>query len=85
MLGLLQAIASSPEVVCAPQQASVLRLLPIALIGGIFEGLSLSRLLNNSQNAILLDLREIYVSIMVRDVDDDIEWLGNISRLFGNR
>jgi hypothetical protein len=33
MLGLLQAIASSPEVVSAPEQASVLRLLPIALIG----------------------------------------------------
>jgi hypothetical protein len=33
MLGLLQAIASSPEMVSAPEQASVLRLLPIALIG----------------------------------------------------
>jgi len=50
----------------------------------IFEGLSLSSLLNNSQNSILLGLREIHVSIMVRDVDDDIEWLGHISTLFGN-
>jgi hypothetical protein len=76
---LLQAIASSPEVVSAPEQASVLRLLPIALIGGILEGLSLSSFLNNSQNSILFGLREIYVSIVVRDVDDDIERLGPCS------
>src|SRR5262245_36609103 len=42
MLGLLQAIASSPEMVGAPEQASDLCLLPIALIGGILEALALS-------------------------------------------
>src|SRR5262249_38126055 len=78
MLGLLQAIASSPEVVSAPEQASVFRLLPIALIGGVLEGLSLSGFLNNAQNSIFFCLREIYVSIVVRDVDDDIERLGHV-------
>jgi hypothetical protein len=77
MLGLLQAKASSPEVVSAPEQASVFRLLPIALIGGVLEGLSLSSFLNNAQNSIFFGLREIYVSIVVRDVDDDIERLGH--------
>jgi hypothetical protein len=77
MLGLLQAIASSPEVVSAPEQASVRRLLPIALIGGILEGSSLSSFLNNPQNSIFFGLREIYVSIVVRDVDDDIERVGH--------
>src|SRR5262245_4143916 len=85
MLGLLQAIVSSPEVVSAPEQASLLRLLPIALIGGIFEGLSLSGFLNNSQNSIFFGLREIYVSIVVRDVDDDIERVRHVSSLSGNR
>jgi hypothetical protein len=33
----------------------------------------------NSQNSILFGLREIYVSIVVRDVDDDIERLGPCS------
>jgi len=85
MLGLLQAFASSPEVVSAPEQASVLRLLPIALIGGILEGLPLSSFLNNPQNSILFGLREIYVSIVVRDVDDDIERVRHVSPLSGNR
>jgi hypothetical protein len=85
MLGLLQAIASSPEMVSAPEQASVLGLLPIALIGGIFEGLSLSSCLNNPQNSIFFGLREIYVSIVVRDVDDDIERVRHVSPLSGNR
>src|SRR5262249_48746308 len=85
MLGLLQAIASSPEVVSAPEQASVLRLLPIALIGGILEVLSLSGFLNNSQNSIFFGLREIYVSIVVGDVDDDIDRIGHVSPLSGNR
>jgi hypothetical protein len=79
MLGLLEAIASSREMVSAPEQASVLRLLPIAIIGGIFEALSLSGFLNNSQNSIFFGLREIYVSIVVRDVDDDIERVGHVS------
>src|SRR5262249_12443800 len=79
MLGLLQAIASCPEVVSAPEQASVRRLLPIALIGGVLEGLSLSSLLNNAQNSIFFGLREIYVSIVVRDVDDDIERVEHVS------
>src|SRR5262245_34855335 len=83
MLGLLQAIASSPEMVSAPEQASVLRLLPIALIGGVLEGLSLSSLLNNPQNSIFFRLREIYVSIVVRDVDDDIERIEHVSPLSG--
>src|SRR6266699_6838448 len=79
MLGLLQAIASSPEMVSAPEQASVLRLLPIGLIGRVLEGLSLSSLLNNPQNSIFFGLREIYVSIVVRDVDDDIERVEHVS------
>lgn len=79
MLGLLQAIASSPEVVSAPEQPSLVRLLPIALIGRIFEVLSLSGFLNNSQNSIFFSLREIYVSIVVRDVDNDIERVRHVS------
>src|SRR5262249_18576372 len=70
MSGLLHAIASSPEMVSAPEQASVLRLLPIGLIGGVLKGLSLSGLLNNPQNSIFFGLPEVYVSIVVRDVDD---------------
>src|SRR5262245_19450461 len=81
MLGLHQAIASSPEMVSAPEQASVLRLLPIARIGGILEALSLSGFLNNSQNSIFFGLSKIYVSIVVGDVDDDIEWVGHVSPL----
>src|SRR5262249_10990613 len=83
MLGLLHAIASSPEMVSAPEQARVLRLLPIGLIGGVLVGLSLSSLLNNPQNSIFIGLREIYVSIVVRDVDEDIEWLKHVSPLSG--
>src|SRR5262249_43592943 len=83
MLGLLYAIASSPEVVSAPEQASVLRLLPIALIGRVPEGLSLSSFLNNPQNSIFFGLRKVYVSIVVRDVDDDIEWVEHVSPLSG--
>src|SRR5262245_33170254 len=85
MLGLRQAIASSPEMVGAPEQASVLRLLPIALIGGILEALALSSFLNNSQNSIFFGFSKIYVSIVVRDVDDDIERVGHVSPLSGIR
>src|SRR5262245_17176680 len=84
MLGLLEAVASSPEMVSAPEQAGILRTLPIAPIGGIFEGLSLRGFVNNSQNSILFGLREIYVSIVVRDVDDDVKQLGHVSPLSGN-
>src|SRR5262245_15785940 len=83
--GLLPTTSRNPEVVSAPEQSSLLRLLPIALIGGIFEGLSLSGLVNSSKNSILFGLREIYVSIVVRDVDDDIERVGHVSPLSGNR
>src|SRR5262249_28030696 len=79
MLGLLPAIVSSPEVVSAPEQPSLVRLLPIALIGGIFEGLSLRGFLDNAQNSIFFGLREIYVSIVVRNVDDDIERVRHVS------
>src|SRR4029453_18226022 len=84
MLSLLQAIASGPEMVRAQERASVLRLLPIALIGGIFECLSLSGFLNNSHNSIFFGLREIYISIVVRDVEDDIERVGHVSPLSGD-
>jgi hypothetical protein len=67
--------------VSAPEQAGVLRLLPIALIGGILESLSLSSFLNNPKNSILFGLREIYISIVVRDVDDDVERVGHVSPL----
>src|SRR5262249_6325215 len=85
MLGLLQAIVSSPEVVSAPEQPSLVRLLPIALIGGIFEGLSLRGFLDNAQNSIFFGLREIYVSIVVRNVDDDIERVRHVSTPSGSR
>src|SRR5262249_60700605 len=79
MLSLLHAIASIPEMVSATDQATLPRLLAIGPIGGVLEGLSLSSLLNNPQNSILLGLREIYVSIVVRDVDDDIERVEHVS------
>ena len=85
MLGLLQAIVSSPKVVSAPEQPSLVRFLPIALTGGIFEGLSLGGFLNNAQNSIFFGLRQIYVSIVVRDVDDDIERVRHVSPPSGSR
>jgi hypothetical protein len=45
----------------------------------------LSGFLNDSQNSVFFSLREIYVSIVVRDVDDDIERVGHVSPQSGNR
>src|SRR5262245_5625416 len=78
MLGLLQTIASSAEMVSAPEQARILGLLPIALIARILEALSLSSFLNNSQNSISFGLREIHVSIVMRDVNHNIERIGHV-------
>jgi hypothetical protein len=48
----------------------------------VLEALALSGFLNNSQNSIFFDSK-IYVSIVVRDVDDDIERVGHVSPLPG--
>jgi hypothetical protein len=49
----------------------------------VLEALALSGFLNNSQNSIFFGLSKIYVSIVVRDVDDDIERVGHVSPLPG--
>src|SRR5262249_53365308 len=78
MLGLHQPIASTAEMVSAPEHTSILGLLPIALIGRILETLALSGFLNNSQNSVCFGLREIHVSIMMRDVNHDIKRFGHV-------
>jgi hypothetical protein len=56
---LLQTIASSAKMIGAPEQASILGLLPIALIGRILETLPLSGFLNNSQNSVCFGLARL--------------------------
>jgi hypothetical protein len=72
MLSLSNTVASSRKVISAPQESGILRTRSVRLIHRIETRLSLCGFMNDTNNSVAFGLLKIYVSIVMREVNDCI-------------
>src|SRR5262249_30337261 len=73
ILSLLQTVAAGAEVIPAPKEPSVLGPLSRTLVGRVDSGLALRGLIDHSKNAVRLGSFEIWILVVMRKVNDNVQ------------